>query len=71
MRTAAAHDSQPKASNLDLPDRYWRAANYLSVGQIYLLDIALLHEPLRQNTLSHDCSDIGEPLRALNFIRPI
>ena len=26
---------------------YWRAANYLSVGQIYLLDNALLHEPLR------------------------
>src|SRR5436309_5620838 len=26
---------------------YWRAANYLSVGQIYLLDNPLLHEPLR------------------------
>jgi xylulose-5-phosphate/fructose-6-phosphate phosphoketolase len=26
---------------------YWRAANYLSVGQIYLLDNALLREPLR------------------------
>jgi xylulose-5-phosphate/fructose-6-phosphate phosphoketolase len=25
---------------------YWRAANYLSAGQIYLLDNALLHEPL-------------------------
>jgi xylulose-5-phosphate/fructose-6-phosphate phosphoketolase len=25
---------------------YWRAANYLSVGQIYLLDNPLLHEPL-------------------------
>ncbi len=29
---------------------YWRAANYLSVGQIYLLDNALLREPL---TLEH------------------
>ena len=28
-------------------DRYWRAANYLSVGQIYLLDNPLLREPLR------------------------
>jgi xylulose-5-phosphate/fructose-6-phosphate phosphoketolase len=28
-------------------DEYWRAANYLSVGQIYLLDNALLREPLR------------------------
>ena len=29
---------------------YWRAANYLSVGQIYLLDNPLLREPL---TLAH------------------
>jgi len=27
-------------------DAYWRAANYLSVGQIYLLENPLLHEPL-------------------------
>jgi xylulose-5-phosphate/fructose-6-phosphate phosphoketolase len=31
-------------------DAYWRAANYLSVGQIYLYDNPLLHEPL---TLAH------------------
>ncbi|WP_213877094.1 phosphoketolase family protein [Pseudomonas sp. dw_358] len=28
-------------------DAYWRAANYLSVGQIYLADNPLLEEPLR------------------------
>ena len=28
-------------------DRYWRAANYLSVGQIYLMANPLLSEPLR------------------------
>src|SRR5689334_25313993 len=28
-------------------DAYWRAANYLSIGQIYLLDNPLLSEPLR------------------------
>ena len=28
-------------------DRYWRAANYLSAGQIYLMDNPLLTEPLR------------------------
>ncbi|MGE3873956.1 MAG: phosphoketolase, partial [Parvibaculaceae bacterium] len=28
-------------------DTYWRAANYLTVGQIYLLDNPLLREPLR------------------------
>jgi xylulose-5-phosphate/fructose-6-phosphate phosphoketolase len=35
---------------LGLIDAYWRAANYLSVGQIYLLDNPLLREPL---TLEH------------------
>ena len=29
-------------------DAWWRAANYLSVGQIYLLANPLLHEPLRR-----------------------
>jgi len=32
---------------LRLLDAYWRAANYLSVGQIYLLDNPLLRESLR------------------------
>jgi len=27
-------------------DAWWRAANVLSVGQIYLMDNPLLHEPL-------------------------
>jgi xylulose-5-phosphate/fructose-6-phosphate phosphoketolase len=35
------------AEELRLIDAYWRAANYLSVGQIYLLDNPLLEEPLR------------------------
>ena len=35
------------AEELRLLDAYWRAANYLSVGQIYLLDNPLLREPLR------------------------
>ena len=33
--------------NLSQLDAYWRAANYLSVGQIYLLDNPLLRRPLR------------------------
>src|SRR5207302_11197115 len=32
---------------LDKLDCYWRAANYLSVGQIYLRGNALLREPLK------------------------
>jgi xylulose-5-phosphate/fructose-6-phosphate phosphoketolase len=35
------------ADELARIDAYWRAANYLSVGQIYLLDNPLLREPLR------------------------
>ena len=35
------------AELLNRIDAYWRAANYLSVGQIYLLDNPLLREPLK------------------------
>ena len=35
------------SDELGLIDEYWRAANYLSVGQIYLLDNPLLREPLQ------------------------
>jgi xylulose-5-phosphate/fructose-6-phosphate phosphoketolase len=38
--------SRPSAETLEAIDRYWRAADYLSVGQIYLLDNPLLREPL-------------------------
>ena len=38
------------AAEVDLLDAWWRAANYLSVGQVYLLDNPLLREPL---TLEH------------------
>jgi xylulose-5-phosphate/fructose-6-phosphate phosphoketolase len=35
------------AEEVRLTNAYWRAANYLSVGQIYLLDNPLLREPLK------------------------
>src|SRR3954469_20761957 len=35
------------AEMLDKIQRYWQAANYLTVGQIYLQDNPLLREPLR------------------------
>ena len=38
------------AEEVRLIDAYWRAANYLSVGQIYLYDNPLMREPL---TLAH------------------
>ena len=41
-------------------DAYWRAANYLSVGQIYLLDNPLLREAARaRSTSSRACSATG------------
>lgn len=40
---------QPPLAETDLRkiDASWRAASYLSVGQIYLMDNPLLREPLR------------------------
>jgi xylulose-5-phosphate/fructose-6-phosphate phosphoketolase len=43
-RTASARPLERE--ELRLLDAYWRAANYLSVGQVYLLDNPLLREPL-------------------------
>src|ERR1700721_2122630 len=37
---------------LDKMNRYWRAANYLCIGQIYLLQIPLLREPLKAEQLT-------------------
>jgi xylulose-5-phosphate/fructose-6-phosphate phosphoketolase len=44
--TETAHVEALSASDAERLDAYWRAANYLSVGQIYLLDNPLLREPL-------------------------
>jgi xylulose-5-phosphate/fructose-6-phosphate phosphoketolase len=51
---AAAGSAKPYESNRPLSEEelrkmhaYWRAANYLSVGQIYLYANPLLHEPLK------------------------
>jgi len=40
-------------STLKQLDAYWRAANYLSVGQIYLHDNPLLREPLKPEHIKH------------------
>ena len=46
--TRSRRAPQPKRgpARLRLLDAYWRAANFLSVGQIYLLDNPLLRRPL-------------------------
>ncbi len=40
------HDGTLSSDELRRIDAYWRAANYLSVGQLYLYDNPLLREPL-------------------------
>ena len=47
MSQQTATDPTLAADYLTRLDAYWRAANYLSVGQIYLLDNPLLREPLK------------------------
>lgn len=45
--TTSPANEQITQELLDKMHAYWRAANYLSVGQIYLHDNPLLREPLK------------------------
>ncbi|UIK06182.1 phosphoketolase [Neorhizobium galegae] len=56
------------SAELALIDRYWRAANYLSVGQIYLLDNPLLKEPLRPEHIKPRLLGHWGTTPGLNFI---
>ena len=47
MPTTLADATPLDPDELARLDAWWRAANYLSVGQIYLMDNPLLREPLR------------------------
>ncbi|MEM9826809.1 MAG: phosphoketolase family protein, partial [Planctomycetota bacterium] len=42
----STHDANPTTLRWHEIDAYWRIANYLSVGQIYLMDNPLLRQPL-------------------------
>ncbi|MFS8114863.1 phosphoketolase family protein [Rhizobium jaguaris] len=55
-------------AELALIDRYWRAANYLSVGQIYLLDNPLLREPLKAEHIKPRLLGHWGTTPGLNFI---
>ena len=48
---------------LERMNAYWRAANYLSVGQIYLKDNPLLRRPLARPTSRPGSSAIGARAR--------
>jgi xylulose-5-phosphate/fructose-6-phosphate phosphoketolase len=53
---------------LHVLDAYWRAANYLSVGQIYLLDNPLLREPLQREHVKPRLLGHWGTTPGLNFV---
>jgi len=67
-QVAGTRETTATASDFDLLDRYWRAANYLSVGQIYLLDNPLLGEPLRPEHIKPRLLGHWGTTPGLNFI---
>jgi xylulose-5-phosphate/fructose-6-phosphate phosphoketolase len=62
------NDRPLSTSELRAIDAYWRAANYLSVGQIYLLDNALLREPLLREHIKPRLLGHWGTTPGLNFI---
>jgi xylulose-5-phosphate/fructose-6-phosphate phosphoketolase len=55
-------------AELDLINAYWRAANYLSVGQIYLIANPLLREPLKPEHIKPRLLGHWGTTPGLNFI---
>src|SRR5262245_25373404 len=53
---------------LEVIDAYWRAANYLSVGQIYLYDNPLLRKPLSKDHVKPRLLGHWGTTPGLNFI---
>lgn len=70
MSTTTQLESMPTLSDRELSrlDAYWRAANYLSVGQIYLFDNPLLKEPLRKEHIKPRLLGHWGTTPGLNFI---
>src|SRR5690349_12095098 len=64
----SASQSPLAADELRKIDAYWRAANYLSVGQIYLYKNALLREPLRLEHIKPRLLGHWGTTPGLNFI---
>ncbi len=61
-------ESPLSAELLRKMDAYWRAANYLSVGQIYLFDNPLLKEPLQLKHIKPRLLGHWGTTPGLNFI---
>jgi xylulose-5-phosphate/fructose-6-phosphate phosphoketolase len=70
QETASEREKAEVLSRQELSrlDAYWRAANYLSVGQIYLLDNPLLQEPLKPEHIKPRLLGHWGTTPGLNFI---
>jgi xylulose-5-phosphate/fructose-6-phosphate phosphoketolase len=69
MAVAELIDATPlKDDEIQKIDAYWRAANYLSVGQIYLYDNPLLLEPLKLEHIKPRLLGHWGTTPGLNFI---
>ncbi len=64
----ALPSTPPSDADIDRLDRWWRAANYLSIGQIYLLDNPLLREPLRREHIKPRLLGHWGTTPGLNFL---
>ncbi len=67
-KAAPPIDAPLSAHELELIDAWWRAANYLSIGQIYLLDNPLLKEPLELKHIKPRLLGHWGTTPGLNFI---
>jgi xylulose-5-phosphate/fructose-6-phosphate phosphoketolase len=61
-------NKEPGSEELRKIDAYWRAANYLSVGQIYLLDNPLLRKSLKKEHIKPRLLGHWGTTPGLNFI---
>ena len=57
--------------DLRLVDAWWRAANYLAVGQIYLMDNPCSANRYARSTSSRGCSATSERFPASTWCTPI
>ncbi|WP_314145866.1 phosphoketolase family protein [uncultured Leifsonia sp.] len=66
--TSTTSDRRLSDTDLDRIDAFWRAANYLSVGQIYLLDNPLLRRPLSRDDIKPRLLGHWGTTPGLNFV---
>ena len=70
--TGTCLEKQPLCEEmLTKMNAYWRAANYLSAGQLYLLDNPLLKKPLSLDQIKKKIVGHWGTVPGQNFVYPI